>query len=288
MLSNLNLSELAIAPLNSLQQFNLSDIGINQDHFLSDISTSFDTLSLDIYEKKRQQVLYLKNKFPNHQAILNKFLPDYFRSKSSLHEMNTLLSVLTAREVVELEQLGEMRHRAIGKFEVVLNRETLPQIKRVSAGAFIQNTSVDSDLRALPRFFTEISEQLANHISFRQLCRHIAVMVKNLNPRARRLTLTVHQVSVCVERNQPFHLPEGIHQDGVDYIVSAIPIILQNVIAPVSTVYDLNEKPIYTTTLKVGEGLFHDDKIYKHSVSALHTKADYGKRCTLGFDIELS
>jgi len=287
MLNKLNLSQSAEASLCSLRQFNLRDIGIDQHHFFIDISTSFDSLPLDVYEKRRQQVVYLKNKFPSQQMVLNKFLPDYFSLKVALGNIGNLISLLTAQELKELERLGETRHRTIARFDVWLDGMASPQIKRIAAGSFMQKTTAASDLRSLPRFFSEMSEQLANHISFRQLCRYVALMVKNLNPAVHRLKLTVHQVSVHVKRNQPFHLPDGIHQDGADYIVSAIPIILQNVATPISTVYDLNEKPIHTTKLKIGDGIFHDDRIYKHSVSSLYTTADSGKRCTLGFDVEL-
>jgi len=288
MRSKLNLPGSSAAPLLSIEQFSLRDIGIETDRFFIDISASFDNLPLDGYEKRRQQVVYLANKFPGHRTVLNKFLPDYFCSKASLDDIGSLISHLTAQERLELEQLGEIRHRAIAKFDVCLERGAMPQIRRISAGGFTQNTLDGSDLRSLPRFFSEVSEQLANHLSFRHLCRYVVLFVKNLNPKARKLTLTVHQVSVCVKRNQPFHLPDGIHQDGVDYIVSAIPVILQDVVTPISTVYDLNEKPLFTTTLKAGEGLFHDDRHYKHSVSPLYATANLGRRCTLGFDFELS
>jgi hypothetical protein len=85
-----------------------------------------------------------------------------------------------------------------------------------------------------------------------------------------------------------FILPDGIHQDGTDYIVSALPVILDGVSTPLSTVYNPDRSTVLQHHLEVGEGLFHDDRYYWHGVSTLkNTNGLVGRRATFGLDLKL-
>jgi hypothetical protein len=277
-----------------INEFNLCDFGIDLDVFLQQIGPTFESLPVDIYEKRRQEVSFLKNRFPEHQAVLNTFFFDYMSSKASLNDLSNIITTLSGSELFALEQVGAVRHRSIAKFDVSFNEEnqkdakSMFKIERVSAAGFVQMTNKSADFRAIPRYFAEASEQVTNNGSVQKLLRSVVAKVKEQRHEPiHSLELTLHQVIVSVDAETPFILPDGVHQDGADYIVSAIPVIMSNVVAPLSTVYDANLNPILETQLGIGQGLLHDDRTYWHSVSTLCSSNAAGKRGTLGLDVQL-
>jgi hypothetical protein len=214
-------------------------------------------------------------------------LPDYFCARSSLKDVSDILIALSSQELIELESIGDVRHRSIAKFNVFFHVLKFPEIERVSAGAFVQQSASKADLRAVPRFYSEVSDELVNHSGLRQLLRFVSLLTRGIRKTTHKLQITLHQVSVSALAGEAFVSPEGIHQLGVDYLVSAIPLSDEKVAQPLTSVYDASEKLLLKTRLKVGEGLFHDDKLYKHSLSPLQATANQGRRCLLGFDIKV-
>jgi hypothetical protein len=285
-----------------IMEFNLCDFGIDVDLLIQQIGPSFNSLALDKYEKRRQEVVFLKNQFPSHIGTLNEFFFDYMSSKANLNDISDLVSSLNSDELLALERVGAVRHRAIAKFDVTFHASEQQnqinnagnagsvsvELERVSAAGFVQKTNNKADFRALPRYFEEASEDLTNNASIQKLLRSVALKVREHHPEPlQNLELTLHQVIVSVDAETPFILPDGIHQDGADHIVSAIPVIMSGVVAPISTVYDVTLQPILETQLGIGQGLLHDDRHYWHSVSALFSAGAAGKRGTLGLDVQL-
>jgi len=104
--------------------------------------------------------------------------------------------------------------------------------------------------------------------------------------------ISVHQVrQICYPGVESHNSPEGIHKDGVDYIVSALVMNRYNIDGGESIVYDdKNKNKIYNTTLEKGEGIFQDDKRLWHYVTPVTTNNNYigiGIRDILGLDITL-
>jgi hypothetical protein len=277
-----------------INEFNLSDFGIEIYTLIQQIGPTFDSLTLDVYEKRRQEVAFLRNRFPEYHSVINAFFFDYMTSKASLNDLSNIISTLSSSELFALEQVGAVRHRSIAKFDVAFNAEnqsdakSAVKLERVSAAGFVQMTNKSLDFRALPRYFAEASEQVTNNSSVQKLLRSVVAKVKEQHHTPiHGLELTLHQVIVSVDAETPFILPDGIHQDGADYIVSAIPIIMTGVVAPLSTVYDASLNPMLETQLGIGQGLLHDDRTYWHSVSTLVSSGAAGKRGTLGLDVQL-
>jgi len=273
-----------------INEFNLCDFGIDLGTLLQAIGPTFDSLALDIYEKRRQEVVFLKSRFPEHLPVLNAFFLDYMSSKAKLSDLSDLISALSGGELFALERVGAVRHRSIAKFDVSFHEQvgTVVKLERVSAAGFVQKTSKNADFRALPRYFEEASEQVAGNSAVQKLLRSVASKVKEQHEEPlHSLEITLHQVIVSVDAETPFILPDGIHQDGADYIVSAIPVIMTGVVAPLSTVYDAHLQPMLETRLGIGQGLLHDDRHYWHSVSTLFSSGAAGKRGTLGLDVQV-
>ena len=272
-----------------ISEFSLADMGVDQDRLVSDIAPTFDSLTLDIYEKRRQEVVLLKQLCPANTALLNKFLPDYLSSKAALTDISEVISQLSSQELIELSNIGTVRFRSIAKFDVVFTNSPSPRIQRVSANGFVQQTTDKTDFRSFARYFEEASEYVTDSIEIRQILRYIAAKVRKQHPTpVHSMVVTLHQVIVSVDSKTPFHLPDGVHQDGADYIVSAIPLIMSGVLPPLSTVYDSQLHPMLETRLGVGQGLLHDDRSYWHSVSALMASGANGQRGTIGLDVQIA
>lgn len=276
-------------PYRALKPFSLTEIGIDEAKFGKVLAPTFDDLSLDQYEHKRQQVEYLKKLFPAHRARLTNFLSDYFADISTIEiELTDLHQTLHSDQLRKLDTIGEVRYRTAAKFEVSLlsDLETV-KVRRIECGQFRQKCYTSHDFRVLPRSFTETSDKVVDNADFNRLIWFVCSQVRANAPMAVNFSMILHQVSVVVQEGHPFVLPDGVHKDGADYIVSAIPIIMENVQPPLSTVYDTNKHKIFETHLAVGQGLFHDDTIYWHSLSPLTATAAQGRRCTLGFDVQI-
>jgi hypothetical protein len=275
---------ISLEPL--LHKFTLQDTGVDPKDFGA-IKHTFDNLPEDIYERKLRQVQFLNARFPDCKERLGSFLADYYASDTALSAINDVLSKLSAAEQKHFADIASSRRRTISKFMIERTPNHSVRLERVSAGVFSQTYAHGNSPLYLPRVFQESSSELTEEPGFRTLL-HILCKEALEYTDAKSMTLVVHQVTTSATSDHPFVLPEGVHQDGADFIVSAIPIVMENVEIPASTVYDKEHTPIFTSHLQIGEGLFHDDHSYWHSVSDLHATAKQGKRGTLGFDIRIN
>ena len=84
--------------------------------------------------------------------------------------------------------------------------------------------------------------------------------------------------------------PEGIHQDGYDYIVSALVVERKNISGGISEIFANDKKSkILSTTLQPGFGLLQPDLNTDlwHHVTKIQPTSDIGFRSSIGFDIAL-
>ena len=80
----------------------------------------------------------------------------------------------------------------------------------------------------------------------------------------------VHQIRVDCENSFVDPIPEGIHQDGFDFI--CICCINKHNIEPVKNeILDLDKKTILIKELDVGECLVLNDRKFYHNVTKLNT-----------------
>jgi hypothetical protein len=144
----------------------------------------------------------------------------------------------------------------------------------------------------MPLFVTQ-------HPEFQKLLGGIAGKVAQFEKRKVSMRITVHQVQSLVYRTQPGdNAPEGTHQDGADYIISALVIEERGIRGAMSKVYfrdpvSKEETMLLRHDLKVGEAIFQADKGTPlwHDVSPMSlvegSPYKVGSRSILGFDIQL-
>ena len=130
----------------------------------------------------------------------------------------------------------------------------------------------DDDLRNMLRF-----------ISFR-LCKYI---------KKYKFAITVHHTFIfCKDGKKSTNSPEGIHQDGMDFIMSAFVIDKKNINGAKSIIYANDKKTkIFETILKNGQGIIQQDLNSKlwHEVTEITqiNVNEIGYRSSIGFDIEI-
>lgn len=285
-------ARLGIEIQHPIRIFTLDGLGINKDKFLADLAPTFVSLPWDTYDVKRKQVEFLRERNYHEQIRLERFLVDYYADRSNLDDVQDLLARLSLEERRVFERIKPRRKRSIARFIIRRLADTWG-VERVPALVFSQNLPSD-DVRTLQRRFKEASLMVTEYTEFFVLLQRISELVASIRP-VKKLEVTLHQVSTFADvLLEGDNSPEGIHQDGADYIVSALVMERDGIVGGESVVYGPDKRTEYVRReLQPGEGLFQADKNSPlwHDVTLIHddpaTPAPDGKRSIFGFDIDV-
>jgi hypothetical protein len=277
-----------------LRKFSLESFGINSGRFLADFNPSFDALDWDYYDVKAAQVKLLEEFFPEEHPRLRQFLPGYYTGRQELAEVAPLLRRLPPEGRRALESIQPYRQRSIAGLTVSGPAAGSLRVERFPMRSFAQNVGAD-DYRSQNRVFPETAEEVTAHADFRQLVVALAEAVREVEQAPRTVKMVFHQVRTTVKRGRPSAVvPEGIHQDGARYVVTALVTEREAVTGGESIVYGPDKKtPYLRTVLAPGEGLFHADSNSPlwHDVTPIRVdpSADRpeGRRSIIGFDINV-
>ncbi len=276
--------------------FSLEKLGINQAEFLAFLRPTFSVLQPDPYDGKRSKVEFLKKYFPAEADRLDRFIVAYYAEKEGLDSVIDLVNRLINDDRNEFDRIGltGLRKRSIARFYMHLLSGGTWEIRRVPASKFKQSVG-KHDTRSLVRVFAEAPEFVTDHPDMRRLMNWLADTVRGLRPDAKVLEMNLHQMFIFADlMSAGENAPEGIHQDGSDFIVSALVIERAGITGGESIVYGPDKKTQYLRrTLLEGEGIFQADagSPLWHYVTPIKedpsTPPDYGHRSILGFDINI-
>lgn len=277
-----------------IRVFNLNALEIDADLFIKELAPTFSLLELDTYDVKRAQVEFLKNRSWHDRERLDEFLQRYYQNEASLDEVFDIISDLTPEQRYAFDRrgIGGRRKRSIASFE--LDTPGVWNCKRVPSDALTQKGG--SDIKRPPaRRFKEMAEVVTKNHQFQLLLQRIGNLVLEVRPSVSRLMIKVHQTCIYADVLSPGdNSPEGIHQDGADYIVSALVVERAGIVGGESIVYGPDKETEYLRwTLKAGEGLFQADEGSPlwHKVTLVRedpaVQPDYGHRSIFGFDIHI-
>lgn len=103
--------------------------------------------------------------------------------------------------------------------------------------------------------------------------------------RARKLKIYIHQIRIISNQSMRGNpTPEGIHQDGHLFVAQHL-VNRQNVSGGISQIYDLDQFPVFSTTLSYPlDTLLVNDPMVFHSVSPIVCDGDSGFRDMLLVD----
>ena len=137
--------------------------------------------------------------------------------------------------------------------------------ERVYPKEFVQSLEAN-DIRAWPRIFDQTDDALVDNPLFYSFLHEVARYAQKVTPhiQIKELTMTAHFMSVKAKEGVPGNnSPEGAHEDGADFIVSALVINRQNIIGGESQVLekliDGSMVQIFNRELQPGEFLFQAD-----------------------------
>ena len=244
----------------------LKELGIDAKAFVRFFSPLFAELSWDPYDVRRLQGAFLMKAFPKDKVLIEKRLPDYYVGKKDKRTYLKWIKQLSKNQRKEFEAIQSWRRRSVCKF-VLTELKTGIKIKRIAVPQFAQEVS-GGDLRSLPRVFDESPAGHVENEHFYQLLKKVFSIVKtkreSIGKKVKRVSFTAHFMSVQATSDKPGdNSPEGAHEDGADYIISALVINRFNLKGGQSQIIELlpNQKKeiIFRHTLRPGEFIFQAD-----------------------------
>ena len=136
----------------------------------------------------------------------------------------------------------------------------------VGESSFIQNEKYNSFLGGELRIYENIEKSVLNDKTFQGI---IKKFISIINSKEKLYDyLYVHQIRVEINDQIINPVPEGIHQDGYEYICITC-VNKQNIDGPQNQVLDLNKNIVYTKIMIPGESLILNDRKFFHNVTPL-------------------
>ena len=276
-----------------ISAFSVEDFGISTKTFVEENRAIFSHLPPDLYDVRRSRVEFLIKKFP-YLNPSDSAWKDYFLGKTVEYELPGYKDLHFESDKRMFWDLAPFRKRAVSKFNLTFSKGKW-EIKRMNMDLFSQEQVTESDFRKLPRSFMQLPESHGKTKTLQKSLLGIVSLIKEMRPGfVGSLHVVVHHVQVQSTNMQiRGNSPEGIHQDGFPYLVTALVVERENVWrGGESIIYDADKiTPIFKTTLREGQGILQPDLGTKlwHEVTPIFPSLQ-GKRALrsiIGFDIDL-
>ncbi|WP_145562101.1 2OG-Fe dioxygenase family protein [Yersinia canariae] len=275
-------------------QFNTNEFGINIKSIKDELS--FSTLAWDTNDIKLSQLRFLINKCFAHRKMIMQEAQRYLDESPVPDNIQTLISTLSIPDKKIFYAFKSFRKRGISQFcvEYIDNQWEVNHIDLPPLTHFTQHADHKLDLRQLIRRFPPMDRAAIHSPTLKILIKKFIEMLCECEPKRdlKKIDVTCHQVSLIIDNttHSVSNSPEGLHQDGSNYIVSALVIDKYNIEGGISKLYCTEkDRLIKSHTLECGEGLFHIDKnsTIWHQVTPIKLKEPsikMGYRNILGFD----
>lgn len=277
--------------------FNLHGLGVDLQALKGALAETYEQLPWDFYLVKRDQVEFLVQQFPElREFLLSDFLPRYFAEQTRLDELQPHLDRLTEAQKERFARIKPYRRRGISQFMLRKSERDCFEwsIEELPHASYSQTSEVEHDYRSLKRVFPPSPIQVTENRQFREVLVHLAVMTDIARMgKAKRIKIICQQVGIKTDPGQVVsNAPEGIHQDGCDYIVSALVVERRGITKGASVVFGPDKQTEYLRhTLMEGEGIFQADTgsplwHVVEPIEPVHGAEDAaGVRNILGYDI---
>ena len=238
----------------------LDYFGIDESAFIQHFAKAFSIMNWDYYDVKRKQYELLKD----HQVEIPFSLFDKYYTTEEVEQHTFLASVTKDKELIEkCLSIQPWRRRSVCSFDIDIGESY--KINRVYPEAFAQDVGKE-DIRSLPRVFKQTESSLVENNLFLSFVQKIAEHSQKVTPHIdiKKIKITAHFMSVKARQLVPGNnSPEGAHEDGADFIVSALVINRQNITGAKSQVLEKLANgslvALYERELQPGEFLFQAD-----------------------------
>ncbi|WP_299247126.1 2OG-Fe dioxygenase family protein [uncultured Aquimarina sp.] len=239
----------------------VADLRINVSSFLNFFKPFFSALQDDVYLVRSKQITFLKTSFSSDSDAIEKLHKPYFEGTQSIDALAYWIQQLDENQKQEFDQLSTItRQRNIATFLIEIWDDQY-FVERIVAQGFEQDVD---DFRVWKRVFKQATREAVENELFFELLKKMAGLVKKIHPEVRKIQITSHFMrTISKEKIKGENSPEGVHEDGAQYIMSALVVNRQNIIGAESQIYekttlDSNEL-IYKKVLEPGEFVFQAD-----------------------------
>ncbi|NUM53384.1 MAG: 2OG-Fe dioxygenase family protein [Candidatus Hydrogenedentes bacterium] len=255
------------------------------------IDGTYAELPWDIYDVRHRQIEILLAYHPHQSEELSESCDAFYSGAIGMEPLVPFFDAVPAGARRSFDSILPFRRRAIAEYRVTRDGGSW-SVSQQPARSFSMDVQ---DYRRLPRVFAPMQVTADTCRSFKLLLVDIADMVAETRENVRNLRMTIHQISTVARTDfTATNAPEGIHQDGVDFVVTALVISRNNVIGGVSQLFGPDRKTLwYEHVVQPGEGIFHADagSPIWHLVTPIAVSdpamSQEATRNILGFDIAL-
>lgn len=282
-----------------IKVFHLADAGIDSERFLMRLGQTFHSLPSDPYDPALAAERLVSVRLPDVYRSLEAQWLELWNDLADLQYANPLAGPqfweLHAKPDDIQNALRALRpHRRRSCFQYLARLESFSacrwQLHEIGVPTFAQAVT---DVRARPRRFASCPIEVYRDPDILHLIAFVCQLVcQTASVIATVFRVTLHQMLTYADNaagREP--APEGTHQDGSPFIVSALVIERQNVIGGVSRIYYAKDSGLALQhELQPGYGILQSDthNEYWHGVTAIYpldpTKKAY--RSILGLDID--
>lgn len=271
-----------------IQHFSVAEFGLKAQVFCNRLKPVFKTLQPDLYDVKAKQIDILKRS--SIQVPVDTYR-GYYEGLLSENSVKEVFDALSKEDKRKYMSLVPFRFRAVSSYKVLFSKNSALSIKRHQTNPFAQKEALVAeerfDIRKWNRIFPELSDEAANILEFRTVLEGVSKRIHSFLPNIKGLNLVIHHVKVRTLTDQiTSNSPEGLHQDGFPFIVSALVVERKNIHGAESQIFEEGKKnPLYVATLQPGSGLLQPDlgTSLWHLVTPIYGR---GHRCSIGFDIQ--
>ena len=287
----------------------LSYLGIDKDKFVKVFSPLFAELPWDEYDSRRMKVELLKKLFPEDAKAIHQKFKAYYTGQTGFETYRHWYKKMKKKDKAKIDNILPWRRRSVATFSISKEKntkktkETEVRIVRKKVKAYVQDVS-DDDFRSWPRIFKESPAHHIENGPFVTLLKQVFTLVQSIRPETKKIDVTAHFMSVKASPQKPGdNSPEGAHEDGADYIISALVINRINLKGGESQIIEhIEEKGkkeiIFHHTLAPGEFVFQADSRDEmtHGTDLWHHVTPFypadksipeGWRDIIGFDINV-
>jgi len=276
---------------------NVGQYGVHVDAFQQQMREAYPEFEWDAYLLQQNKIALIKDILPRESLarVSNDTWYDIYTGVIQNPELYAVFPELSSSDQSRIEALVPTRKRCMSEYLMHLNGEW--NIERIPSSLVSQTKALiasdgEIDYRQSRRKFKELPDALFDS-NLRALLVGVADMVRETKPSIRKLNISVHNTVVyCHPQQLVTNSPEGIHQDGVEFIVSALVVERNNISGGKSVIYGRDKcTKLLQVELQAGQGIFQADLGTElwHEVTPITAidKTRSGYRSTIGFDVTL-
>lgn len=276
---------------------NVGQYGVNVDAFQHQMREAYSEFEWDSYLLQQNKISLIKEVIPRESLahVSNDTWYGIYTGVIQNPELYTVFPGLSSSDKSRIEALVPTRKRCMSEYSMHWNGKW--NIERIPSSLVSQTKALiasdgEIDYRQSLRKFKELPGELFDS-NLRALLVGVADMVRETKHSIQNLNVSVHNTVVyCHPQQLVTNSPEGIHQDGVEFIVSALVVERNNISGGKSVIYGRDKRTkLLQVELQAGQGIFQADLGTElwHEVTPITAidKTKSGYRSTIGFDVTL-